>query len=115
MTLAESTNGLADSPTENNIISVKRAEELNDQMNTTSGYNDVLEDLGLSSDNTKYNLNLSLRETDGSIYQYQGNVVLNNGPVSPVTANVAQTSRIVYIKQETNITNAITILYVRVW
>jgi hypothetical protein len=115
MTLAESTNGLADSPTENNIISVKRAEELNDQMNTTSGYNDVLEDLGLSSDNTKYNLNLSLRETNGSIYQYQGNVVLNNGPVSPVTANVAQTSRIVYIKQETNITNAITILYVRVW
>jgi|GEM_PF-764773 len=109
MTLAESTDGLADSPTENNIISVNRAIELNDQMSLD--YNGVLEEYGLSSDNTKYNLNLSLRETDGSIYQYQGNIVLNNGPVSPVTANVAQTSRIVYIEQD----DIITILYVRVW
>jgi hypothetical protein len=109
MTLAESTNGLADSPTENNIISVNRAIELNDQM--SSDYNGVLEEYGLSSDNTKYNLNLSIRETDGTIYEYQGNVVLNNGPVSPVTTNVAQTSRIVYIEQE----NEITTLYVRVW
>lgn len=111
MTLAESTNGLADSPTENNIISLNRAIELNDQMNTTSGYNDLLEDFGLSSDNIKYNLNISLRETDNTIYEYQGTDVLNNGPVSPVTANVAQTSRIVYIEQESDIA----ILYVRVW
>ncbi|TFH38723.1 MAG: hypothetical protein E4G94_11935, partial [ANME-2 cluster archaeon] len=67
MTLAESTNGLADSPTENNIISVNRAIELNDQMSLD--YNGVLEEYGLSSDNTLYNLNVSLRKTNGSIYQ----------------------------------------------
>ncbi len=109
MTLAESTNGLADSPTENNIISVNRAIELNDQMSLD--YNGVLEEYGLSSDNTLYNLNVSLRKTDNTIYEYDGNVILNNGPVSPVTANVAQTSRIVYIEQD----DIITILYVRVW
>ncbi len=112
ITLAESTNGLANSPTDNNIISLKRAEELNYCMNTTTLYDDMREDLGLSSETTTYDLNVSLYNLDRSMYRdSSNNVVLNNGPVLPQNVNVAQTVRIVYVEQD----DEFALLYVRVW
>lgn len=117
ITLAESTNGLANSPTDNNIISLKRAGELNNCMNTTTLYDDMREDLGLSSETTSYDLNVSLYELDRSESECQlyrdslNNVVLNNGPVLPQNVNVAQTVRVVYVEQD----DEFALLYVRVW
>ncbi len=112
ITLAESTNGLANSPTDNNIISLKRAEELNNRMSTATHYNDLREDLGLSSETILYNLNVSLYDLDKSMYRdSSNNVVLNNGPILPQNANVAQTVRIVYVEQD----EKFALLYVRVW
>ena len=112
MTLAESTSGLANSPTDNNIISLKRAKELNYRMNTTTLYGELREDLGLSSETVLYNLNVSLYELDKSMYRDSANnVVLNNGPVLPQNVNVAQTVRVVYVEQD----DEFALLYVRVW
>jgi hypothetical protein len=112
ITLAESTNGLANSPTDNNIISLKRAEELNYRMSTATRYDELREDLGLSSDTTLYNLNISLYDLDKSMYRNSSNnVVLNNGPVLPQNVNVAQTVRVVYVEQD----DEFALLYVRVW
>jgi hypothetical protein len=114
ITLAESTNGLANSPTDNNIISLKRAKELNYRMSTTTGYDELLEDLGLSSETAFYNLNVSLCNCDLNKTLYRdssNNVVLNNGPVLPQNVNVAQTTRLVYVEQD----DEIALLYVRVW
>jgi hypothetical protein len=112
MTLAESTSGLAHSPTDVNIISVRRAEDLNEQMNSTSGYNDVLNDFGLKSETTQYNLNLSLCNISNSLYlNSSGAPVLHNGPIPPQNTNVAQVIRIVYVEQD----DEIGILYVKVW
>lgn len=112
ITLAESTNGLANSPTDNNIISLKRAEELNYRMSTTTRYDELREDLGLSSETTLYNLNISLYDLDKSMYRNSSNnVVLNNGPVLPQNVNVAQTVRVVYVEQD----DEFALLYVRVW
>jgi hypothetical protein len=100
ITLAESTSGLANSPTDNNIISLKKADELNYRMNTTTRYNNLREDLGLSSETTLYNLNISLYDLDKTLYRDSSlNVVLNNGPVLPQNTNVAQTVRVVYVEQ----------------
>lgn len=112
ITLAESTSGLANSPTDNNIISLKKADELNYRMNTTTRYNNLREDLGLSSETTLYNLNISLYDLDKTLYRDSSlNVVLNNGPVLPQNTNVAQTVRVVYVEQD----DEFALLYVRVW
>lgn len=112
LTLAESTSGLANSPTDNNIISLKRAGELNYRMSTTTSYNELREDLGLSSETTYYNLNVSLYDLDKSMYRDSSNdVVLNNGPILPQNVNVAQTVRVVYVEQD----DEFALLYVRVW
>jgi hypothetical protein len=112
ITLAESTSGLANSPTDNNIISLKRAGELNYRMNTTTRYDELREDLGLSSEIRYYNLNISLYDLDKSMYRdSSNNVVLNNGPVLPQNVNVAQTVRVVYVEQD----DKFALLYVRVW
>ena len=119
MTLAETTSGLANDPTDSNIISVRRAELFNQRMNTTSGYNEVLEDLGLSSETTHYNLNVSLCNMSNSLYlNATGGVVLHNGPIPPCNVNIAQTVRIVYVKQDEAIAefeDNIAQLYIKVW
>ena len=97
---------------DHNIISLKRAGELNYRMNTTTSYNELREDLGLSSETTYYNLNVSLYDLDKSMYRDSSyNVVLNNGPVLPQNVNVAQTVRVVYVEQD----DEFALLYVRVW
>jgi hypothetical protein len=112
ITLAESTSGLANSPTDNNIISLKRAEELNYSMSTATLYDDLREDIGLRSETTSYDLNVSLYNLDKSMYRdSSNNVVLNNGPVLPQNVNVAQTVRVVYVEQD----DEFALLYVRVW
>ncbi len=112
LTLAESTSGLANTPTDNNIISLKRAGELNYRMNTTTRYDELREDLGLSTETTYYNLNVSLYDLDKTLYRNSSNnVVLNNGPVLPQNVNVAQTVRVVYVEQD----DEFALLYVRVW
>lgn len=112
MTLAESTSGLANSPTDNNIISLKRAEELNYRMSTDTLYNDLREDIGISSETILYNLNVSLYDLDKSLYRdSSNNIVLNSGPVLPEDVNVAQTVRVVYVEQD----DKFALLYVRVW
>lgn len=112
MTLAESTSGLANSPTDNNIISLKRAEELNYRLSTDTLYDDLREDIGLSSETILYNLNVSLYDLDKSLYRdSSNNIVLNSGPVIPEDVNVAQTVRVVYVEQD----DKFALLYVRVW
>lgn len=111
-TLVESTAGLANSPTETNIISISKAQALDSDMDTASGYSSVLEDMGLSSETRYYNLNVSLYDLDNTVYtNATGGVVLNNGPVPPQNTNVAQTIRVVYVEQD----DEIAILYVKVW
>lgn len=117
MVLVESTDGLASSPVEPNIISLTRARVLNDMMNDSSNYSyspsydSVIKTLGLYSETTDYNLNVSLTYINNSVYMLDGKPVLYNGPVMPQDVNVAQTIRLVYIEQ----TGDIAKLFVRVW
>ena len=112
VTLVESTNGLTNSPDNNNIISLNRAREFNYSFNTTTGYDELREDLGLRGETIFYNLNVSMYNLDKTLYRdSSSNVVLNNGPVLPQNANVAQTIRLVYVEQD----DEFAFLYVRVW
>lgn len=117
LVLVESTDGLASSPMEPNIISITRARVLNNMMNDSSNYtyspnyDSVIKTLGLYSETTDFNLNVSLTFINNSVYMLNGEPVLYNGPIMPQDVNVAQTIRLVYIEQ----TGDIAKLFVRVW
>jgi hypothetical protein len=111
-TMVENTRGLASSQSDVNIISLSRAEYMNNLLDNTSSYRTMQEDFGLYSNSNIYNINMSLYSTDGSLYLNGTNgVVLNNGPLVPQRTNVAQTIRVVYVDAD----DRIALLHVRVW
>ncbi|MDW7777092.1 MAG: hypothetical protein SCH39_12280 [Methanosarcinales archaeon] len=111
-TLVESTKGLASSQSDVNVISINRAEYINSLMDNASTYRTMQEEWGLYSSSNIYTINMSLYNTDGSLYlNGTGGVVLNNGPQVPQSTNVAQTIRVVYVDAD----DTIAILHVRVW
>ncbi|MCG7849521.1 MAG: hypothetical protein MIO93_10145, partial [ANME-2 cluster archaeon] len=110
-TMVESTKGLANSQSDVNVISIHRAEYINNLMDPSS-YRTMQEDWGLYNGLNLYSINMSLYNTDGSLYlNGTGGVVLNNGPQAPQHTNVAQTIRVVYV----DVDDTIAILHVRVW
>jgi len=110
--MVESTDGLANSPTQSNVISLRRAQFMNSVMNNSSGYRTLQDEQGLYSGDRLYDVNFSLYNTDNSLYLNDtGGVVLNNGPKVPQSTNVAQTIRMVYV----DVDDSIALLYVRVW
>lgn len=111
-TLVESTKGIASSQSDVNVISINRAEYVNSIMKNASSYRTMQEEWGLYSSSNIYSINMSLYNTDGSLYKNgTGGVVLNTGPQIPQSTNVAQTIRVVYVDAD----DAIAILHVRVW
>ncbi|MCL7476527.1 MAG: hypothetical protein M8352_10890, partial [ANME-2 cluster archaeon] len=96
--MVESTDGLANSPTQSNVISLRRAQIMNSEMNNSIGYRTLQDEQGLYSGDRLYDVNFSLYNTDNSLYLNDtGGVVLNNGPKLPQSTNVAQTIRVVYV------------------
>jgi len=111
-TMVESTKGLANSQSDENVISINRAEYINNLMDNPSSYRTMQEDQGLYNGLNLYSINMSLYNTSGSLYlNGTGGVVLNNGPQVPQSTNVAQTIRVVYV----DVDDTIAILHVRVW
>ena len=111
-TMVESTKGLASSLSGDNMISLNRAQSFHNDMNNTTSYRDMQNDVGLDNGDMLYDINMSLYNPDGSLYlDGTGEVVLNSGPKIPQSTNIAQTIRVVYVNQDENIA----LLHVRVW
>ncbi|MCL7413549.1 MAG: hypothetical protein M8353_08045, partial [ANME-2 cluster archaeon] len=111
-TLVESTKGLASSQSGTNMISMNRAQYFHNALNNTTSYREIQNDIGIDNGDMLYNINMSLYNTDGSLYlDGTGEVVLNSGPKIPQSTNIAQTIRVVYVSQD----DSIAMLYVRVW
>jgi len=110
--MVESTKGLANSQSDVNVISINRAEYIDNLMDNASSYRTMQEDWGLYTGLNLYSINMSLYNTDGSLYlNGTDGVVLNNGPQVPQNTNVAQTIRVVYVDAD----DKIAILHVRLW
>lgn len=109
--LAESSSGLAISESNPNVIDLEKAKWLNSSLNDHSLYDDMLIQLGLSTTNINYNINVSLRHINNTLYKNLGLTVLNAGKVPDDYANVGKITRVVYLSQDSQIL----LLDVRVW
>ncbi|MBU3968303.1 MAG: hypothetical protein KKG76_13205 [Euryarchaeota archaeon] len=109
--LAESSSGLAISESNPNVIDLDKAKWLNSSLNNPSQYNDMLIQLGLSTTNINYNINVSLRHINNTLYKNLGKTVLNAGALPDDYANVGKITRVVYLSQDSQIL----LLDVRVW
>lgn len=113
MILAESSSGLAVSESNPNVIDWDKAIQLNDNLKDPSIYNTELEELGLSTTNINYNINVSLRYINNTLYPgiMPSVPLLNSGKIPDESSNVGKIKRIVYLSQKSQIL----ILEVKVW
>lgn len=107
--LAESSSGLAISESNPNVIDLDKAKWLNSSLNDPSQYDNMLSQLGLSTTNINYNINVSLRHINNTLYKNLGKTVLNAGRVPDDYSNVGKITRVVYLYPD------ILLLDVRVW
>lgn len=113
MVLAESSSGLAISESNPNVIDMDKVIQLNDDLKNPSIYDTKLEELGLSTTNINYNINVSLRYINNTLYPGIMPLVplLNAGKTPDESSNVGKIIRVVYLSQESQIL----ILDVKVW
>ncbi|VVB87811.1 Uncharacterised protein [uncultured archaeon] len=109
--LVESTDGLAASATSPNIIDKTKIVQLNTDLNSPSTYDDKRAELGLVNGNLKYNLNVSLRYFNNSLYPNSSNPLMLGGSIPDEKTNVGQTIRMVYLSQDSKQL----MLQVKVW
>lgn len=101
----------ADKSGELNVIDQGKLYSFNNtQLNYSNqtSYNDALLELGLSSDETGFDMNISVAYTNGAI-------INQSGPVLPENTDIGQTKRMVLIVNPSTGFNETAILSVRVW
>ena len=109
--LAESSDGLAASATSPNIIDKTKIIQLNSDLNDPVIYSDKRAKLGLVNGNLIYNMNVSLRYFNYSLYPNSSNPLMSGGAIPNDYTNVGQTIRIVYLSQDSKPL----MLLVKVW
>ncbi len=109
--LVESTDGLAASATSPNIIDKMKVLQLNTDLKSPSTYDNKRAELGLVNGNLKYNLNVSLRYFNNSLYPNSSNPLMLGGSIPDEKTNVGQTIRMVYLSQDSKQL----MLLVKVW
>ncbi len=111
--LAESSGGLAISESNPNVIDMEKVKQLNSDLNDPSIYDTKLKELGLSTTNINYNINVSLRYINNTLYPGIMSTVplLKAGKTPDEYSNVGKTTRLVYLSQDSQIL----ILDVKVW
>jgi hypothetical protein len=113
--LIESTaNLLADDSSIPNIINETKAEELNLNL-SGSQYEDKLSEMGLNTTNLRYNLNVSLRYFNDTLYPNASNATLNGGSIPDESTKVGQIVRFVCLQQDPPNECKRLKLVVRVW
>ncbi|MCX9010349.1 MAG: hypothetical protein OIN66_04420 [Candidatus Methanoperedens sp.] len=111
MILVESTDGLTASTNGPNIIDKTKIIQLNTDLNNPSTYDNKRAELGLVNGNLKYNLNVSLRYFNYSLYPNSSNPLMLGGSIPAENTNVGQTIRMVYLSQDSKRL----MLLVKVW
>lgn len=109
--LVESSNGLALRDTTPNIIDRTKVSQLNDDLNNTAMYETMLIKYGLTKTNINYNMHVSLRYFNNTLYPSAFFPLLNSGPTPDDFSNVGQTERVVFLYPESQRL----ILQVKVW
>lgn len=107
--LVESSRWLAITESYPNVIDREKVGMFNSNMNTD--YNAMLVDLGLSTTNINYNINVSLRYINNTLYPNSFMPLLKAGPTPDERANVGKITRLVYLSQDSQIL----MLDVKVW
>jgi len=112
--LVESSSGLAISESNPNVIDMDKVIQLDSDLNDPSIYDTKLKELGLSTTNINYNINVSLRYINNTLYPDPSNSfrsLLKAGKTPDESSNVGKITRVVYLSQNSQIL----ILDVKVW
>jgi len=111
--LVESSSGLATSESNPNVIDMDKVKQLNDDLNDPLLYDTKLRELGLSTTNINYNINVSLRYINNTLYPgiMPSVPLLKAGHIPDESSNVGKITRIVYLSQDFQIL----LLDVKVW
>lgn len=109
--LVESSSGLAISESNPNVIDKDKVVQLNSSLNNPSMYDTMLINLGLSTTNINYNINVSLRYINNTLYPDPAHPILKAGPTPDDFSNIGKITRIVYLSQDSQRL----ILDVKVW
>ncbi len=112
--LVESSSGLAISESNPNVIDIDKVKQLNSDLNDPLMYDTRLNDLGLSTTNINYNINVSLRYINNTLYpnpSFPSLPLLRAGKTPDESSNVGKITRVVYLSQKSQIL----ILDVKVW
>jgi hypothetical protein len=114
--LVESTtNLLSEDSSIPNIINQTKAEDLNSSLSDPQTYDDKLSELGLNTTHLKYNLNVSLRYFNDTLYPNASKPKLNGGSIPDESTRVGQIVRFVCLPQEPPDDCKRLKLVVRVW
>ena len=117
--LVESAGWLAIDSSSPNIIDSLTVKRVNDSLVNDSivpsEYDDTLSKLGLKTTNLNYNLNVSLRYFNNTLYPNASKPLLLGGKVPDNTTKVGQVIRYVYLKKDTEQNSTRLMLSVKVW
>lgn len=97
---SDATNGTAIDAGSPNIINKTSLVNLNISLNNQTLYNNKQDALGLNITNKKYDMNVSLRYPNGSLYPSNSNPLLLGGPAPDEYTNVGETVRVIYLQQD---------------
>ncbi len=100
--LVESSSGLAISESNPNVIDMDKVKQLNSDLNNPSLYETKLIQLGLTTTNINYNINVSLRYINNTLYPnpaFPSLPLLRAGATPDERANVGKITRVVYLSQ----------------
>lgn len=110
--LVEEPGGLAISSRNPCLISLEKAIELNDSLNSSASYEIKVNELGLITSSRKYDLHVELRYLNETLYRDAGlAAVLQAGKIPPDLATIAQAKRVVLLSNA----NERLMLSVKVW
>lgn len=109
--LVETFNGIAISDSSPNIVDKQKITQLNSDLKNNITYESKRDQLGLLTSTLKYNINVSLRYFNNTLYPNSISPLLLAGAIPDESSNLGQTVRIVYLSQDSNKL----ILVVKVW
>ena len=109
--LVETSNGIAISDSSPNIVDKPKILQLNNDLNNNVTYESKRDKLGLLTSTLNYNINVSLRYFNNTLYPSSINPLLLAGAIPDDSSNLGQAVRIVYLSQDSNKL----ILVVKVW
>lgn len=99
----------ADNSGDLNVIDQSRLDSFNDKLSDSNSYNDALNEIGLFSSETVFDMNVSVTYVNGTAIKPSG------GPTLPENTDIGQTRRLVLIVNSSTGYNQTAIVSVRVW